>query len=674
MNPYGHNSELDCLAADTIRFLAADGVEKANSGHPGMPMGMADCGYVLWSQFLRFNPADPDWAGRDRFVLSAGHGSMLLYSLLHLCGYGVSIEDLKNFRQWGSRTPGHPELHCVPGVETSTGPLGQGLANGIGMAIAARMMAVRYNTPEYDIWGIHYIYGIVSDGDLMEGLSSEAASLAGHFKLGNIIYLYDDNRITIEGDIHHCFSESVEARFQAMGWQTIPIDGHNHVQIHNAIIKAQQNNEQPSLILARTQIGFGCPSKQGKASIHGAPAGKDELKAAKLNRGWESDHDFFVPEKVRSIFQTRIQDNLKEYKTWQKKYQDWKKQYPDKVVSFRNQENRDLSDELIKKLIEMAGQSAAPTRTTSGNVMQLIAQHYPGFIGGSSDLSPSTSTYLEAFSAVTSDDFSGKNFHFGIREHAMGSILNGLALYGGWIPFGSTFLVFADYMRPAIRLAAIMKLQVIFIFTHDSVMVGEDGPTHQPVEHLASLRIIPGLCVIRPADNLEVAMAWAMALKNSHQPTALILTRQKVSFIARPAGFDPSRIAQGGYILAESENQPVQVILAASGSEVEIAIEAKKLLQINQIGVRVVSLPSMDVFHNQSELYRNCVFPAGVPVVSIEAGTTWLWSDIVPQRPLLKIGIDHFGHSAPYQVLLEKYGFTGQKIAQQVQNWLAQLG
>nr|MBP7461601.1 transketolase [Candidatus Delongbacteria bacterium] len=653
-------------------FLAADGVEKANSGHPGMPMGMADCAYILWSQFLRFNPADPEWPGRDRFILSAGHGSMLLYAVLHLCGYEVSLEDLKNFRQWGSRTPGHPERHCVPGVETSTGPLGQGMANGIGMAIAARMMAARYNTPEHTLWGTHYIYGIVSDGDLMEGLSSEAASLAGHLKLGQIIYLYDDNLITIEGDIHHSLSESVEARFQAMNWQTIRIDGHDHRQIRDAIRQAQQNTQQPSLILARTKIGFGCPSKEGKASIHGAPAGRDELMAAKRSRGWDPERDFVVPESVRSIFKARVMENLTLYQAWQKDRLDWKSHYPGQAESLNHQAEIDLSRLDLKVLIEAAGQDPAPTRSTSGKVMQTIARLVPGFIGGSADLSPSTSTYLKEYSSVSAEDFSGRNFHFGIREHAMGSILNGIALYGHWIPFGSTFLVFADYMRPAIRLAAIMKLPVIYVFTHDSIMVGEDGPTHQPVEHLASLRIIPGLSVIRPADNLEVAAAWSMALQNRHQPTALILTRQKVNPLIRPAGFDPHQISRGGYILADTGNSSLQVVLAASGSEVELAIQTRECLQKSGIGVRVVSVPSMDVLMQQPESYRDSLFPADVPVVSIEAASTWLWSDLIPGRRLLKIGIDQFGRSGPYPILAEKYGLTAPQVAERIKPWLGE--
>ena len=513
------NEKIGKLAADTLRILAAEGVQKANSGHPGMPMGMADCAFILWSEFLKFNPKDLEWVNRDRFVLSAGHGSMLLYSLLHLSGFDVTMEDLKSFRQWGSRTPGHPEYGHLPGVETTTGPLGQGFANGVGMAIAAKMHSARYNTSDFQLFGNHFIYGIVSDGDLMEGVASEAASLAGHLGLGNIVYIYDDNDITIDGSTNLAFSEDVAKRFDAYGWHTIKIDGHDHKQIANAIEMGKNEKEKPTLILAKTHIGFGSPNKQDTSGVHGSPLGEDELKATKENIGWPYDESFYIPNEVKDLFGKRIEFLKKEYDNWQQQFEKWKQDEPNLFKTFSTAYQKYIPDSFLQELVQELSEESGATRSLSGKAIQMIAEKMPGFVGGSADLAPSNNTYIKSESAISKSDFSGKNFHFGIREHAMGSIMNGMALYGGYIPYGGTFLVFSDYMRPAVRLAALMSIQTIYVYTHDSIFLGEDGPTHQPVEHLAALRTIPNLAVLRPADNKEVAASWMMALEKQTSGT-----------------------------------------------------------------------------------------------------------------------------------------------------------
>jgi len=672
LNTNYNNSEIDNLAANTIRFLAADAVEKANSGHPGLPMGMADCAFVLWSRFLRFNPKDPEWAGRDRFILSPGHGSTLLYAMLHLSGYDVSLDDLKNFRQWGSKTPGHPEYGCIPGVEMTTGPLGQGFATGVGMAIAAKMTAARLNR-ETSLFGAHRIFGIVSDGDLMEGVSSETASLAGHLKLGNIVYIYDDNRISIEGSTDLTFSESVAERFKAYGWQVIQIDGHNHREIADALEKGISNTDRPTLIKARTHIGFGAPNKQGTAGVHGAPLGEDELKAAKENLGWPSDRSFYIPQEVAELFARRIIDLKGEYDEWMRLFEQWQKSYPDLKKQTEAQWIERQINRLEEDLIKNFSPDSAATRKLSGDVMQKIADYLSGFCGGSADLAPSTNTYLKAYDSIQADKFSGRNLHFGIREHGMGAILNGMALYGGLIPFGATFLQFADYMRPAIRLAAMMKLPVIYIFTHDSIFLGEDGPTHQPVEHIASLRTIPNLTVIRPADGIEVAMGWINALRNHHGPTALILTRQSVPKIDRLASFTPDKVHKGAYILSESSDKYSELVLIASGSELHLAANAGKKLSDEGYGIRVLSVPSVEIFMQQSAEYRNSILPQkNAKVVVIEAAGLMGWGDII-RNPLLKIGIEEFGKSAPNNILAEKYGFTVEHIIVKIKSWLDKL-
>ena len=661
------NTEMGNKIANTIRFLAADGVEKANSGHPGMPMGMADCAYVLWSNYLRFNPQDPEWLGRDRFVLSAGHGSMLLYSLLHLYGYDVSMEDLKNFRQWGSKTAGHPEYGEAPGIETTTGPLGQGFATGVGMALASKIYASKFGQ---ELFKQQRIYGIVSDGDLMEGVAAEAASLAGHLGLGNLIYIYDDNHISIEGSTDLAFSESVARRFESYGWHVIEIDGHNHAEIASALDAGIAETGKPTLIKARTHIGYGAPRKVDTAGVHGSPLGPDELAAAKENLGWPADKSFYVPDEVRTEVKKRIAVLKEDYNKWMKEYQSAKASAPETFKALDSDWIKTQIDSLAAELNSSIPAESAATRKLSGAVMQKIAEYLPLFIGGSADLAPSTNTYLKAFPSIQTGQFNGRNLHYGIREHAMGAIMNGMSLYGSIIPFGATFMQFADYMRPAIRLAAMMGIQVVYVFTHDSIFLGEDGPTHQPVEHLASLRAIPNLTVIRPADPAEVAGAWVTALKNRTGPTALILTRQGVPVIKRNREFDIEKMDKGAYIVSDDSAFP-DLILCASGSELGLAVDVKRQLSDLGKSIRIVSMPSMDLFMAQDSEYRQMILPDNVPVVAIEAAGMTGWGDLV-RSPLLKIGIEEFGKSAPAKVLKVKFGFTPDIISEKITRWLSE--
>jgi len=669
---YTIDHELAKKAADTIRLLCADGVQRANSGHPGMPMGMADCAFVLFSRYLKFNPKDPQWAGRDRFVLSAGHGSMLLYALLHLCGYDVTMDDLKSFRKLGSRTAGHPEYGSLPGVETTTGPLGQGFATGVGMAIAAKMAGARYNAEGFNLFGNHHIFAIVSDGDLMEGVSAEAASLAGHLGLGNLVYFYDDNQITIEGSTNLTFSESVNARFNAYGWHTVEVDGYDHEQIASAIESGMDETERPTLILVRTIIGYGSPNMKGTADVHGTPLGVDELIATHKNLDFSEDHRFYIPDEVSELFRRRVDELRESYLDWKKQYERWCKEYPGKAARWKASCEKQIPDSIEKDLIETIRDEKGATRALSGKVMQKIAERVENFCGGSADLAPSTKTYLKAFASIAPNQFEGRNLHFGIREHAMGSMLNGMALYGGLIPFGATFFVFSDYMRPAIRLAALMKIQVIYVFTHDSLFVGEDGPTHQPVEHLAALRAIPGLTVIRPADNVETALAWSWALRKTDGPTVLCLTRQSVPNLPRSAEMDISLVNRGGYILLKERHDQPHVILAATGSEVGIAVEAKDLLQPQGVDARVVSLPCLENFLTQTQEYKKSVIPSKVPVVVVEAGIVQGWHQLT-SAPFLFLGMKSFGESGPWIDLAEEYGFTGQIVASQISDWMKNL-
>lgn len=662
------NVELKKLAANTIRILAAEGVQKANSGHPGMPMGMADVAMILWTEFLKHNPDDPKWYNRDRFILSAGHGSMLIYTLLHLSGYDVTLDDLKSFRQWGSRTAGHPEYGLLPGIETTTGPLGQGFGNGVGMAIAAKMIAARFNDENNQLFGNHYIYAIVSDGDLMEGISHEAASIAGHLKLGNIIYFYDDNHITIEGKTELTFSEDIQKRFEAYGWHVLKTDAYDHDAIRNAIVEAQNEKEKPTLIITRSQIGYGSPNKVDTAEVHGAPLGADELLATKKNLGWPVDKEFYIPDEVKKLFEDRKNELKKIYDKWQNDFENWKKSKAEKAELLNKYLTNWLPENLEDELLAVAPKESNATRSLSSKVIQKIAQLVPNFVGGSADLAPSTNTYMKDFDSIAPGKFNGRNFHFGIREHAMGAIINGIALYGGFRPFGATFFVFSDYMRPTIRLAAIMEIPVIYVFTHDSIFVGEDGPTHQPVEHLAVLRAIPHVTVIRPADGIETAMAWSIALRHKDGPVALILTRQKIEAFERDSDFNPKDIQKGAYIVSKEKEGKLDLVIVASGSEVPVAVEAKKILS-NDLSIRVVSIPSKELFEKQSDEYKKALFPDNVPVVIIEAASMTGWGDLFRQK-LLRIGMERFGASGPYKVLAEKFGFTGKQVAEKIKNWI----
>ena len=649
--------KLEQLCVNTIRALAMDGVQKANSGHPGMPLGAADMAFVLWTQFLKHNPTNPRWPDRDRFVLSAGHGSMLLYSLLHLTGYDLPLEELQQFRQWGSRTPGHPENHLTPGVETTTGPLGQGFANGVGMALAERMLAERFNRPGFPIVD-HHTYGIVSDGDLMEGISHEAASLAGHLGLGKLVYLYDYNHITIEGHTDLAYSEDVRARFASYGWHVVEVDGHDRAAVAAALREAQAEREHPSLVVARTHIGFGSPHKQDTAEAHGSPLGPEEIRLTKQKMGWPLEPDFFIPEQALVFFRQAVEKGRTADAEWRELFERYAAAHPELAAEWAQ-----MTSGLLPAGWEQAlphfepGDGPLATRAASGKVMEAIAPHLPMLVGGSADLHPSTKTYLKAYSAVQKGDYAGRNLHFGIREHGMGGILNGLALHGGFRPYGSTFLVFSDYMRPSIRLAALMGLPVIYVFTHDSLAVGEDGPTHQPVEHLAALRAIPNLVVIRPADANETAAAWRVALHRVDGPTALALTRQKV-----PTLDTPTLVERGAYLLADAAQ--LAVVLIASGSEVQLALGARELLQQDGIGARVVSMPSWELFAAQPAAYRLSVLPPGVPRVAVEAGVGMGWERWVGDHGCI-VSIDRFGASAPYQVIFEKLGLTAANVAAQ---------
>jgi transketolase len=660
-------TRLDELCVNTIRMLSADCVEKANSGHPGMPMGAASMAYVLWNRFLRHNPLNPRWPDRDRFVLSAGHGSMLLYSLLHLTGYDLSLEELKNFRQWESRTPGHPEYTLTPGVETTTGPLGQGFANGVGMAIVERFLAARFNRPGHVIVD-HYTYGIVSDGDLMEGVSHEAASLAGHLGLGKLIYLYDDNRISIEGSTDLTFTEDRAARFEAYRWhvQTVE-DGNNLEAIENAITSARNETDRPSLIAVRTHIGYGSPNKQDAAVAHGEPLGPEELRLTKENLGWPIDPPFFIPEEALSHFRKAIDKGGALQDKWKERFRAYEEAYPELAMEW----NRGMSGALPENWDRdipffPPDPKGVATRAASGTVLNAVAPHIPNLLGGSADLAPSNKTLIKGEIDLQKGFYKGRNLHFGVREHGMGSILNGMALHGGVIPYGGTFLVFCDYMRPPIRLASLMRLKVIYVFTHDSIGLGEDGPTHQPVEQLASLRAIPNLTVIRPCDANETAEAWRVALESSSGPVALALTRQGVPVLDRTNCAPAVGLQRGAYILLEARNRKLDFILIASGSEVHVAIDAARKLEEKGVGVRVVSMPSWELFDKQAEEYRHQVLPPEVTSrLAIEAGVRQGWHHYVGDRGEV-VGFDHFGASAPYKVLYEKFGITPDRVVEKV--------
>ncbi|MBI5599051.1 MAG: transketolase [Deltaproteobacteria bacterium] len=654
---------IDGLCINTLRFLAVDAVEKARSGHPGMPMGDAAMAYVLWTRFLRHNPGNPLWPGRDRFVLSAGHGSMLLYSLLHLTGYDLALEELKNFRQWGSHTPGHPEYDPKRGVETTTGPLGQGFANGVGMAIAGRHLAQRYNRPGFKLFD-YRVYAITSDGDLMEGISGEAASLAGHLGLGNIIYLYSDNHITIEGSTDLSFSEDVAKRFKSMGWHVEKVGGNDIAAVGAAIKAARKETARPSLIVARTCIGFGSPCKADTAEAHGAPLGPEEVKAAKQGLGWPLEPDFHIPDEALGVFRKAVGRGAELEGKWLETFERYSRKYPELAREFLALSEGDFDTGWIQDLPSFdPGAKDMATRSASGMVLNAIAPKAPFLIGGSADLAPSNNTYMKGAGDMSREE-AGRNIHYGVREHAMAGIMNGLSQGRVIIPFGGTFLVFSDYMRPSIRLACLSNLRVVYVFTHDSIGLGEDGPTHQPVEHIASLRAMPNLTVIRPADAGETAAAWKAALTSIKGPVALILTRQNVPIIDR-AGYGRSSaddLARGGYVIADPPDGSPEVIIMATGSEVHLALGAFGRLKKRGVGARVVSMPSWELFEKQDEQYRQSVLLPDLRArLAVEAGSPMGWHKYAGDEGAV-IGITTFGASAPAKVLFEKYGFTVENI------------
>jgi len=669
--------DLEALCVNTIRFLAVDAVEKAKSGHPGTPMGMADMAFVLWTEFLRHDPADPHWKNRDRFILSAGHASMLLYSLLHLTGYSdMTLEQLQHFRQWGSKTAGHPEFGHAQGIEVTTGPLGQGFANGVGMGLAAKMLAARFNSESFQPVD-HYIYAICSDGDLMEGISAEAASLAGHLGLGNLIYFYDDNSISIEGETRLSFSEEVKKRFEAYDWHVQKIDGHDRDAIRKAIRKAQKVTSKPSLIIATTIIGWGSPKMHGTAEVHGAPLGADEVAATKKALGWPLEPAFFVPPQVKEEFTRKVSKLARSRKKWEREMKTWRQQNNYIAAEWDKYWNHTVPESLERDLIAAAiSEKAVATRQLSGQVIQKLAELAPFLVGGSADLAPSTNTLIKTGGSIERSSkneppdlavFKGRNLHFGIREHAMGAMINGMTLYGSWRAYGATFLIFSDYMRPSVRLAALMGIPSIFVYTHDSVFLGEDGPTHQPVEHLFALREIPNMTLFRPADGVETAVAWAHAVSKTDGPTLIVLTRQKLEPIKRQEQFDLTVVRRGAYVLDGYEEGDITII--ATGSEVPLAVAAAEKLKGSGIRARVVSAPSLNLFDRQEREYQNRVLGTNrSAIVAIEAGRSNGWYKYLNHDALI-IGIDRFGGSAPAEQIAENLGFTPDRVANRITQW-----
>ena len=654
-------TSLNDLCINTIRTLAMDAVQAANSGHPGAPMGLAPAAYVLWTRFMKHNPQNPAWVDRDRFVLSAGHASMLLYSLLFLTGYDVSLDEIKHFRQWGSITPGHPEYGHTPGVETTTGPLGQGFANAVGMAMAESHLAAKFNRGNQKIVD-HYTYIMCGDGDLMEGVSSEAASLAGHLGLGKLICIYDDNKISIEGGTGLAFTENVGARFRAYNWHVARVnDGNDIAAIEQALKEARAEEAKPSLIVTRTHIAFGSPNKQDSHDAHGAPLGEEEVRLTKENLGWPADKTFYVPAQALNAFRKCADQGRKAEAAWEKKFKAYADKYPEPANDFQAAITGKLSRGWDSKIPNFADGKPVATRAASGQVLNGLAEKVPTLFGGSADLAPSNNTLIKSSFDFQKGSYNGRNIRFGVREHAMGAILSGLALHKGVRPYGGTFLVFSDYCRPAIRLAALMKLPVIYVFTHDSVALGEDGPTHQPVEHLAALRAIPGLIVIRPADATETAAAWRVALKIPNAPVALILSRQNLPVLDRKLYPPATALAKGGYVLADSKRAP-DVILIGSGSEVHLCLEAHGLLAKQGVAARVVSLPSWELFEKASQSYRDKVLPPEVTVrVAVEAGVGFGWERYVGRTGGI-IGINRFGASAPGGTVMQKYGMQASAV------------
>jgi transketolase len=675
---------LETLCINTIRMLSVDAVQKANSGHPGAPMGLAPAAYVLWTRFLKHNPQNPSWTDRDRFVLSAGHGSMLLYSMLHLTGYDVPLEQIKQFRQWGSRTPGHPERELTPGVEVTTGPLGQGFGNGVGMAIAEAHLAARYNRPGFDIVN-HFTYAIVSDGDLMEGVAAESASLAGHLKLGKLIYLYDNNRISLAGAADLSFTEDCAKRFDAYGWHTQSIDDGNDIDaIDRALRAAHEETSRPSLILLRTHIGYGSPGKQDTFEAHGSPLGEAEVKRTKEKLGWPLEPTFYIPEEALTHFLAAVSNGQKAEARWKERLSAYAEKFPELAGEFKQLTAGALPEDWKASIPSFpADAKGVATRAASGKILTALATKLPTLIGGSADLNPSTFTALPKMGDFESPerkfadnqgsaggvwDYTGRNLHFGVREHGMGATLNGMAAHGGLIPFGSTFLIFSDYVRPSIRLAALMELGVIYVFTHDSIGVGEDGPTHQPVEQLAALRAIPRLIVIRPGDANETAVAWRVAIENRACPVALVLTRQNVPTFDRSQFAPADGLRQGAYILADAPGGKPDIILIGTGSEVSLVVAAREKLAAQKIQARVVSMPSWELFDQQPQAYRDTVLPKSVRArLSVEAALPQGWHRYVGDGGDV-IGIERFGASAPGNVVMEKFGFTVSHVVERAVN------
>jgi transketolase len=672
------SDQLDQLCINTIRFLSVDAVQKANSGHPGMPLGAAPMAYALWTRRLKFNPLNPDWADRDRFVLSAGHGSMLLYSLLHLSGYDLALDDLKSFRQWGSKAPGHPERGHTPGVEVTTGPLGQGFANAVGMALAEAQLAARYNRPDHAIID-HHTYAIVSDGDLMEGVASEAASLAGHLKLGKLICLYDDNYVTLSAGTDIAFSENRAARFEAYGWHTTFVaDGNDVAAIDAALQAARAKTSRPTLILVRTHIGYGSPHKHDSFEAHGSPLGVDEVRLTKEHLGWPIEPPFLIPDAALAHMREALTRGARDEAAWNTRMAAYAQAFPDLAAELQRSLRAELPPGWDADIpVFPADAKGIATRAASSKVMNAIAPKLPALTGGSADLDPSTKTALKGLGdfnppGATSDDmqgsdsggwsYAGRNLHFGVREHAMGAIVNGMAAHGGCIPYGATFLIFSDYMRPPIRLAALMRLHVVHVFTHDSIALGEDGPTHQPVEQLAGLRAIPDLTVIRPADANETAVAWRVALETRERPVLLVLSRQDVPTLDRTRFAAADGLRRGAYVLSDAVDGKPALILIASGSEVGLIVAAAERLRRQGVAVRLVSMPSWDLFDAQPQAYRDAVLPPNVRArLAVEAGSPQGWHRYVGDAGDV-LGIDRFGASAPAEVLLREYGFTMDEV------------
>ena len=655
------------LAANSIRALAIDATNKADSGHPGAPMGLADIAVVLWGEVMRYDPAQPNWPDRDRFILSNGHASMLLYSVLHLAGYDLSMDELINFRQFGSKTPGHPEYGHTPGVETTTGPLGQGFANGIGMAIAARMTKARVGVHEGFSPVSHRIYGICGDGCLMEGVAHEAASIAGHLGLGEIVYVYDDNSITIDGNTNITFTENVPQRFEALGWHVLHCDGHDQAAVKAALQQGAAETARPTLIVAKTHIGFGSPKVQDTASAHGSPLGEDEAAVTKAKLGWTYG-PFEVPDDARALFAAAARRGEQVRTKWEANMATFRANNAAGAAAWDGLLTHEASQATIgAALAAVTPASKKAARALSGSVLNAVAKVVPGLVGGSADLAGSNKTTLKDTGFVATEDFGGRNLHFGVREHGMGAIVNGMALYGGYVPYGATFLTFSDYMRPSIRLAALMKIRSLFVFTHESVYLGEDGPTHQSVEHTMALRLIPGLNVWRPADGVECAMAWAYAVERGDPaPHCLLFTRQDVTPLNRSDDFEPTTVFRGGYVLKDADKAACTII--ATGSEVELAVDAAALLAIDGIATRVVSMPCMERFNAQDDAYKNAVL-GDAPRVSVELGRTFGWSTLTGANGL-NLGLDQFGDSAPAGVLREHYGMTPDKVSSKIRAWL----